>query len=61
MPPGLKLHLSPNVAAFRARSNSPKAGEAVFVVQAPDSLLPSDSGSVSWSIVDENGTAVRLS
>lgn len=61
IPPGLKLHLSPNVAAFRARANSPKAGEAVFVIQAPDSLLPSDGGSVNWSIVDENGSAVQLS
>jgi hypothetical protein len=61
IPPGLKLHLSPNVATFRARASSPKAGESVFVIQAPDGLLPSDGGSINWSIVDENGSAVQLS
>lgn len=57
----MKLHLSPDVAAFRARPSSPRAGEAAFVIQVPDALIPVDAGSVSWSIVDERGSAVKLS
>jgi hypothetical protein len=61
IPPGKPLHLSPSVAAFRARSSSPKAGEAVFVIQAPDGLIPTDGSSVNWSVVDENGQRVNFS
>lgn len=62
IPPGRKLYLTPSVAAFRGRATSPKAGESVFVIEAPDALIPTGGGgSVNWSIVDENGASVRLS
>jgi hypothetical protein len=56
------VHLSENVRGFRSRSSSPKAGEAAFVLQVPAGLLPdsSSSGSASWSLVDDQGTAVKL-
>lgn len=61
LPPGGWLFLSPDIKAFRARTASPKAGEAAFVLQVPDGLLPPADGSgASWSARDEAGTAVRL-
>lgn len=60
IPPGKKLHLSPNVAMFRSRATSLRAGEAVFVVQVPDGTIPADGSSVSWNVVDENGSSVNF-
>lgn len=61
IPPGKPLHLTPSVSAFRSRTSSPKAGEAVFVLQAPDALIPAGGGIVSWSVTDENGSSVNFS
>jgi hypothetical protein len=61
IPPGKPLHLTPSVVAFRSRTSSPKAGEAVFVLQAPGGLIPADGASVSWNVIDENGSSVSFS
>ncbi|KAF6266395.1 coth protein-domain-containing protein [Scenedesmus sp. NREL 46B-D3] len=65
-PPGtvfakdVTLHLSEAVRGFRGRSSSPKAAEAAFVLQVPSGLLPDSSAAASWSLTDDQGTAVRL-
>jgi hypothetical protein len=33
----------------------------VFVIQAPDGLIPTDGSSVNWSVVDENGQRINFS
>lgn len=58
--PGKPLYLTPYVKGFRSRSSSPKAGEAVFVLQVPARLLPTDGSSGSWSIADASGAPVKL-
>eukprot|EP00775_Hariotina_reticulata_P008887 gene8887-9065_t len=62
-PPGGVLYLSPDVKAFRSRSSTPKAGEAAFVIQVPDALLPSSSQEAndsSYTLIDEQGQRIQL-
>jgi len=62
-PPGGVLYLSPDVKSFRGRSVSPKAGEAAFVIQVPDALLPNpqEANGSSYTLIDEQGQRIQLS
>jgi hypothetical protein len=54
------VHLSEDVRGFRSRSSSPKAGESAFVLQVPAGFVPDSGSSASWSLVDDQGAAVKL-
>lgn len=58
--PEKPLHLSPAVRSFRGRSDSPKAGEAVFVLQVPQELLAEQGKSSSYVLRDAAGNNVKL-
>jgi hypothetical protein len=57
LPGGASAYLSPDPAAFLRRAASPKGGEGLLVLQAPDGLLAAaDSG--PWLVLDPSGKQV---
>lgn len=62
IPSAASLYLSPSVISFRARTSSPKGGEGLLVLQAPEALMPvatsSDGRQLLWTLMDDNNKVV---